>query len=144
MSVPIAVGPPSQPWTLLPGLMPSFRFFRQCLSGVRQNLNILSRLWLAAIRCHSPLTLSKPRSRKRRSPLTSLICPYIVAKKYSLTLGVDPVSLATELRVIRFLASASLGIATRHEPLVPTYQSSRPFERRWREPFHLIGECSDS
>jgi hypothetical protein len=38
--------------------------------------NNLSRLCVAAIRCHSPFTFSRPRSRNRRRPRPSLICPF--------------------------------------------------------------------
>jgi hypothetical protein len=47
----------------------------------RRYRNNLSRLWVAAIRCHSPSTFSSPRNRKRRRPWQSLICPFTGSTK---------------------------------------------------------------
>jgi RNA-directed DNA polymerase len=48
---------------------------KQQLRARRHDPNSFSRLWVAQMSCHSASTFVLPRSRKRRKPRASLICP---------------------------------------------------------------------
>jgi len=79
----------------------------------RLNLNNFSRLWVAAIRCHSPFTFSSPRNRKRRRPLASFICPFTGSTTALRWAEMRLPFLLLSFRTMRALESASLGIGPR-------------------------------
>jgi len=76
LSVTMEVGHPSSPAALNRASPPHPVAATSACCCDRWTLNNLSRLCVAAIRCHSPSTFSMPRSRKGRRPRACFICPF--------------------------------------------------------------------